>query len=96
MEYKDLDFSELGEALEESRKSYEAKNDEWWNNLTQDERENAFYAVCKRIHKAELEDKGSYRYALYDIFGFDAGMYSRGMDCGYMNIHNAIVDSEND
>jgi hypothetical protein len=68
MEYKDLDFSELGEALEVSRRAYEVENDEWWNNLTQDERENAFYAVCKRIHKAELEDKGSYRYALYDIF----------------------------
>lgn len=94
MEYKDIYFSELSEALEAERKSYEAQNEEWWNNLSQSEREDAFYAVCKRIHKAELEDKGSYRYALYDVFGFDEGMYARGMDCGYMNIHNSIVESE--
>jgi hypothetical protein len=29
MEYKDLDFSELGEALEVSRRAYEVENDEW-------------------------------------------------------------------
>ena len=46
--------------------------------------------MCKRIYKAELVDRGSYRDALYDVFGFDMHMYGRGMDCGYMNIHNAI------
>ena len=65
-------------------------NDAWWNGLSEEEREEAFYAVCKRIYKAELVDRGSYRDALYDVFGFDMHMYGRGMDCGYMNIHNAI------
>jgi len=71
---------------------YEEENDIWWDSLTQKEREDAFYAVVKRIYKAELEDKGSYRYALYDVFGFDGSMYVRGMDCGYMAIHNAICE----
>ena len=39
-------------------------------------------------------DNGTYRYALYNVFGFDPGMYGRGMDCGYMSIHNAIFDGE--
>jgi len=86
----------LSQEMEKSRKIYEHDNDTWWNGLTEQEREDAFYAVVKRIHQAELKDKGSYRYALYDVFGFDAGMYGKGMDCGYMAIHNAIVNGEED
>ena len=80
--------------MDKHEKSYEAKNDEWWNSLSQEEREDAFYAVVKRIHKAELIDKGTYRWAIYEVFGFDAGMYSLGMECGYMDLHNALVDTE--
>jgi hypothetical protein len=74
------------------QQEYEANLDDWWNDLTQQEREQAFYAVVKRIYKAEIQDKGTYRYALYDVFGFDGGMYMQGMDCGYMALHNAIYD----
>ncbi len=77
--------------MEEERKSYEAENDAWWNALSQQEREDAFYAVVKRIYQGEIVEQGSYRYVLYDTFGFDASMYMRGMDCGYMTLHNAIV-----
>ena len=87
-------LQELREAQLASHEHNEIMNDAWWNGLTEEEREEAFYAVCKRIHKAELEQRGSYRYALYDVFGFDMGMYGRGMDCGYMAIHNAIFDGE--
>ena len=87
-------LQELREAQLASHEHNEIMNDAWWNGLTEEEREDAFYAVCKRIHKAELEQRGSYRYALYDVFGFDPGMYMRGMDCGFMAIHNAIFDSE--
>jgi hypothetical protein len=87
-------LAELSQEMEKSRKIYEHDNDTWWNGLTEEEREDAFYAVVKRIHKAELQDRGTYRWALYDVFGFDPGMYMRGMDCGYMAIHNAIGDGE--
>lgn len=87
-------LAELRQIMEESRKQYEKENDAWWNSLTEEEREDAFYAVVKRIHKAEIEDQGTYRWALYDVFGFDPGMYMRGMDCGYMALHNAIFDGE--
>jgi len=86
-------LAELSQEMEKDRKIYEHDNDTWWNGLTEEERQDAFYAVVKRIHKAEIEDRGTYRYALYNVFGFDPGMYMRGMDCGYMNLHNSIFDS---
>ena len=87
-------LAKLSQQMEESRIQYEAENDSWWNGLTEKEREDAFYAVCKRIHKAEIKDQGSYRYALYDVFGFNEGMYIRGMNCGFMDLHNSIIDED--
>lgn len=86
--------TKIGQEMEKARDEYEKENDAWWNGLTEQEREDAFYAVCKRIWKADGEERGSYRYGLYDVFGFDPGMYGRGMDCGYMSIHNAIFDGQ--
>lgn len=87
-------LNRLSQKMEENRKQYEAENDAWWNGLTEKEREDAFYAVCKRIRKADIEDNGTYRYALYDVFGFDEGMYMQGMNCGFMDIHNSIIDED--
>ena len=87
-------LAKLQQEFEKSRKEYEAANDTWWEGLTEKEREDAFYAVCKRIWKADGIDNGSFRHGLYDVFGFDPGMYMQGMNCGYMAIHNAIFDGE--
>ena len=88
------ELSDISQQFEKARLEREATNDAWWNGLTEAEREDAFYAVCKRIHKGDLQDNGSYRYVLYQTFGFDHGMYVDGMNCGYMAIHNAIFDGE--
>jgi hypothetical protein len=96
-EDKEKALQELSDISQEFQKVYkqrEEENDAWWKSLTEKEREDAFYAVCKRIHKGDLVDNGSYRYVLYDTFGFDHGMYVDGMNCGYMAIHNAIFDGE--
>lgn len=88
-------IASIGEQMAEERKAYEAENDAWWSALSEREREDAFYAVVKRIYEGDIKQQGSYRYVLYDIFGFDASMYMRGMDCGYMSLHNAIkTDAE--
>ena len=86
-------LGERREAQQAAHAEYEAKNDAWWNGLTKEEREDAFYAVIKRMYKAEVVDRGTYRWALYDVFGFDPGMYGRGMDCGYMTLHNMLFDA---
>lgn len=87
-------LAKLQQEWETKRKLHEAAVDDWWDNITEEEREMAFFSVCKRIHEAELQHGGTYRHALYDVFGFDGGMYLHGMNCGFMAIHNAIGDGE--
>ena len=87
-------LDELREAQQKAHEEYEAENDAWWNGLTEEEREDAFYAVIKRMYQAEVTDRRSYRGSLYDVFGFDMNMYGRGMDCRYMAIHNALYDGD--
>jgi hypothetical protein len=87
-------LSDIGQEMQVHQKEHEAKVDEWWNSITEEEREMAFFSVCKRIWQAGLQDKGTYRYALYDVFGFDGHMYLHGMNCGFMAIHNAIGDGK--
>lgn len=85
-------WQEMQDNYERGAKQYESRCEEYWNSLSNDDRLKAFYSVCKRIHQGELKDKGSYRWVLYDVFGFDPTAYVIGMECGYMAIHNAIVD----
>ena len=88
------ELSDIGQEMEKHRKQHDVEMDDWWNQLTPEEREAAFYSVCKRLHQGELKERGSYRHVLYNVFGFDPGMYVNGMDCGYMALHNAIFDGE--
>jgi len=86
-------LDELRGEIQKAHEEYEAENDAWWNGLTEEEREDAFYAVIKRMYQAEVINRRTYRGALYDVFGFDMGMYGQGMSCGYFNLHNMIFDS---
>lgn len=88
------ELSDFGQEMEKIMKEDEARVDAWWDSLTEEEREDAFYAVCKRIYKGDVVDNGTYRWVLYDVFGFDPGMYMRGMDCGYMALHNILFDGQ--
>ena len=63
----------------------------WWEQASLDTKEKAFLAVVALMHKAELQHKGSYRWALYSVFGFDEGMYAAAQEAGYLDIHNALV-----
>jgi hypothetical protein len=85
-------LADAGQLQEREQQRYEAEVESWWNSLSEEDRERAFYAVVSRIVKGDIVDRGSYRYVLYQVFGFDAHMYMRGMDCGYMTLHNSIVD----
>ena len=89
-------LAELTQEFQKYKEQYEAENDAWWNGLTEKERQDAFYAVCKRIYQGDIIDEGSYRYVLYNVFGFGPEMYGAGMDCGYMEIHNSIVPIKSD
>jgi len=84
------------EAQIESSKSYDEEASYYWDNLSVDDRLRAFYSVCKRVHSAEFEDKGSYRFVLYNVFGFNLDAYAIGMECGFMAIHNALAVATDD
>lgn len=85
---------ELRQLYEEHRQKRIEDSNSFWDSLTEEQKELAFYAVISKMFQAEITDKGSYRHALYGVFGFDAGMYADGMDCGYMALHNSIADGE--
>ena len=88
------DWQLMQQQAEEGRKAYEVKCDEYWDSLEYEDQLKAFYSVVKRIYQGEVKDKGTYRWVLYDVFGFGPDAYALGMDCGYMYLHNAIVDGE--
>jgi hypothetical protein len=85
-------FEDVRKVFAEIKKSEDAEAEEYWNSLSKDDQMKAFYAVVKRIVKGELKDKGSYRYILYDVFGFGMESYLMGMNCGFMDLHNSISD----
>lgn len=88
------EYQELGRIQEEARLSFEKEADDAWDSLDYDTQLRVFYAVVKRIYEGEIKEKGTYRYILYDKFGFGPEAYVIGMNCGYMYLHNAIVDGE--
>jgi hypothetical protein len=91
---KGEDGKSISDYLEEAADERNKDSDAFWDGLSQEDKLRAFYSVCKRIHKGDVKDRGSYRYVLYEVFGFGFDAYSVGMDCGYMDIHNSIVTAE--
>jgi hypothetical protein len=87
-------LAEFGEILQEEEAKYAEETDTWWYNLSQEDRERAFFSVVKRIVQGELRDKTTYRGVLYNTFGFDEGSYLMGMSCGFMELHNSIYTQE--
>lgn len=87
-------ISSMITAHEKIRQVQEKEASEFWDNLSYEDKCNAFHAVVSRIFEGEIKNKGSYRYILYNIFKFGPDMYGRGMDCGFMALHNSIMDDE--
>lgn len=83
---------ELSEQFNAAMKAHEEDQEKFWNGLSKDEQLKAFCAVCRRIFDGELNKKGTYRYVLYQVFGFGPEAYAQAQNAGYLSIHNAIVD----
>ena len=82
----DPELKALREIWKETEKRQNAEDDAWWDSLDCDGKSQAFRQMMKLMHKAEVKDRGSYRYAMYDVFGVD---YCDGL-AHYMDLHNAI------
>ena len=69
-----------------AEKRQKAEDDAWWDSLDYDGKSQAFRQITKLMYRSEVTDRGSYRYALYDIFGLE---YGDGLTY-YMQLHNLI------
>jgi hypothetical protein len=83
-------LAELGEEQEKAEKHFDAEMDDWWNAMSKEDQMKAFYSVVKRVVDGELVQKGSYRYILYEVFGFEPESYMIAMMAGFMALHNSI------
>ena len=94
---------EIAKSLEESSNAFnkiceewEKEQEEYWNSLTKEEQLKVFCAVSRRIYEGEILEQGSYRYVLYNTFGFGPEAYAPAQVAGYLSIHNAIFDAEHE
>jgi hypothetical protein len=84
------EMEKLRQEIEASDEQYKKNAESFWDNLSYDDKLKAFFYVCSKIHKGDVEEQGSYRHVLYDVFNFDMDSYGIGMNCGYLNLHNYI------
>lgn len=87
-------LASIADLHQEFEKSFRNDSETFWKSLTEEQRLMAFFSVVDRIYTAEVVDQGSYRYALYQIFGFGPEGYGIGMSCGYMEIHNLLHEAQ--
>lgn len=86
-----MDIEEASKIYREAMAMQVQESEDYWNSLSKEQQLLAFCAVARRIYKGELEDRGTYRYVLYDVFGFGPEAYAIAQESGYLEIHNAIV-----
>jgi hypothetical protein len=85
-------LEELSEVFNTTMEEIEKESENFWNSFSKDDQLKLFCAVSRRIFEGELKQKGSYRYILYNIFGFDTSAYAQAQCARYIDIHNAIYD----
>lgn len=89
-------LEEISRIFNEAMALHEKDQEEYWESLTKEQQLKAFCAVVRRIHQAEIIDQGSYRHALYGVFGFGPESYGQAQLAGYLTIHNSIFSSEHE
>lgn len=80
------ELQELREAWQSFERTEQAQDQAWWDGLNGEERARALRQVAKLMHQAEIKDRGSYRHAMYEVFGVD---YCDGL-AHYMGLHNML------
>jgi hypothetical protein len=83
-------LDEISKIFNEAMAEIEKDSEDYWNSLSKEDQLKAFCAISRRIYKGEIEERGSYRYVLYDVFGFGPEAYAAAQMAGYLTIHNSI------
>lgn len=89
-------LNKASDAWNEAMAEIEQDSEQYWNSLSKEDQLKVFCAVCRRIHQGDIVDKGTYRYVLYQVFGFGPEAYAPAQLAGYLAIHNSIFDDEHD
>ena len=89
-------WDEFSDMFNNAMNEIEQQHEEYWNSLTKEQQLAAFCAVSRRIHQGEIVDQGSYRYVLYNVFGWGPEAYAPAQLAGYLDIHNAIYAPNHD
>lgn len=87
-------LAEFGQHYREAMEAVTQEQETYWNSLSKEQQLDLFCCVVRRIVDGELKEKGSYRYVLYDTFGFGMESYTLALDAGYMALHNSIIPSD--
>lgn len=85
---------ETQKEFEKALQEIEDNQEEYWNSLSKEAQLKAFCAVIRRLHKSEIQDNGSYRHCLYEVFQFGPESYIQAQMAGFLDIHNAIYSEE--
>lgn len=91
-------LDEISNHFQRAMAEVEREQEQYWNSLTKDQQLAVFCSVVRRIYQAEIVDRGTYRWALYDVFKFGPESYVPAQCAGYLDIHNMIfskLDEEN-
>ena len=88
-------LEEASKVFNETMKELEDKSEHYYNSLTKEQQLDVFCAISRRIYRGEIEEQGSYRYVLYQVFGFGPEAYAQAQLAGYLAIHNSIYAGQN-
>ena len=89
-------MAETSELFQQAIDRLELEQEQYWNSLTKEQQLKAFCAVVRRIYKGDVEDQGTYRYVLYEVFGFGPESYAAAQFAGYLALHNAIFSHDHE
>ena len=90
------ELSEISDRFQAAMKAEEEHQEQYWNSLTKEQQLMVFCAISRRIYDGEIKQGGTYRYVLYNVFGFGSEAYVPAQCAGYMEIHNAIFTGKDE
>jgi len=76
--------------MENHSKELMDRSEDWWQNASDEEREDAFLAVMSRLYDGAIVDKKSISDTLSDIFEFDYHMEVFCMVCGFDELYEKM------
>ena len=94
MSNDDLDLEDFNNEFKQAMDLLKQEEEDYWNSLSTNDQLKAFCAVVRRLVEGDIKLRGSYRYVLYQVFGFGTDAYARAQNAGYLALHNSIMSYE--